>query len=360
VLHEFTKPPRVRASLRVVSLPQVRVALPWLQSALAAAAANETLPPLDALRWLSGRGQFGVHAPETWREWLLDAVAGAPSLRTTPAGPAVAARFQQPVQASGSWCLAQPVHLAAGLDHLRLAPLGAAALADEDANSLAATVSAHFAGADPQISGWHDGAWLLHFAAATECATYSPELVVGHSVRDCLPSGPHGARVRSLMNEIQMLLHEHPVNAQRERARQLPVNAWWLWGFGAGVPSHFPAAATARLPGVDDWSLVTDDAWLRALWGEEGADRLAADAVTTGAAAPRRHLLIAPTRPPAHEDAESLAAIDSGLLAWLVRQVRDGAIGRLDLLAGDRTLALGRTARLQFWRRPTAAQRWLG
>ena len=352
----------MRASVRVVSLPQVRVALPWLQSALAAAAANETLPPLDSLRWLGGRGQFGVHAAAAWREWLLEPVTGAPSLRATPAGPAVAARLQRHDQAPGWWCLAQPVHLAAGLDHLRLAPLGAAALADEDAQSLAATVSAHFAGSDPQVMGWHGGVWLLHFAAATECATHSPEIVVGHNVHDCMPSGPHGARVRSLMNEIQMLLHEHPVNARRERARQLPVNSWWLWGFGAGVPPQPSAAATTGLPAEDGWTLETDDPWLRALWGARGTGHaplaVAADAAARAIAAPQRHMLIGQSQPPAHDDGQSLAAIDSGLLAWLVRQVRDGTIGRVDLLAGDRTLVLDRAARLRFWRRPAAAERW--
>ena len=355
----------MRASLRVVSLPQVRVALPWLQAALAAAAANATLPPLDSLRWLTGRGRFGTHPVDAWREWLLEPVAAASSLRSTPAGPAVAAQFHRQGQAPGSWCLAQPVHLAAGLDHLRLAPLRAAVLADEEAQALAATVGAHFAEGDPQVMGWFDGVWLLHFAAAVECTTQPPEIVVGHNVHDCMPSGPHGARVRSLMNEIQMLLHEHPVNARRERARQLPVNAWWLWGFGADAPPQSSVAATAGLPAADGWSLETDDPWLRALWGARGTGHAPvavatdAEAVARAAAAPQCHMLIGQTRPPAHDDAESLAAIDSGLLAWLARQVRDGTIGRVDLLAGDRTLALDRAARLRFWRRPAPAERWL-
>jgi len=70
-------------------------------------------------------------------------------------------------------------------------------------------------------------------------------------------------------------------------------------------------------------------------------------------------MLIGQSQPPTLDDAESLAAIDSGLFAWLARQVRDGTIGRVDLLAGDRTLALDRAARLRFWRRPAAAERWL-
>jgi hypothetical protein len=51
--------------------------------------------------------------------------------------------------------------------------------------------------------------------------------------------------------------------------------------------------------------------------------------------------------------------IDRGLLSGLVLQVREGRIGRLDLLVGDRELTLRRGARWSFWRRPVAIAGWL-
>jgi hypothetical protein len=39
-------------------------------------------------------------------------------------------------------------------------------------------------------------------------------------------------RFRSQLNELQMLLHEHPVNQTREARGELPVNSLWLWGGG--------------------------------------------------------------------------------------------------------------------------------
>ena len=71
--------------------------------------------------------------------------AGRISLRSWPAGPALALANGFDCAGPGSWCVAQPVHLAAGLDHLRLAPLAQAALTDEDASALGALVSSHFA-----------------------------------------------------------------------------------------------------------------------------------------------------------------------------------------------------------------------
>ena len=39
-------------------------------------------------------------------------------------------------------------------------------------------------------------------------------------------------RWHSILNEIQMVLHEHPVNEAREGRGEPPVNSVWLWGAG--------------------------------------------------------------------------------------------------------------------------------
>jgi hypothetical protein len=164
-------------------------------------------------------------------------------------------------------------------------------------------------------------------------------------VHDFMPSGPDGARVRSLMNEIQMLVHEHPVNERRVRARKLPANAWWLWGFGA-TPQDAPVTACAQ------WDLRTDDPWLRGLWHAQSA-AAGPDAATVPEPL-RRDTLIALSQPTAGLGEESLAAVDAGLLSWLCAQVRSGAIERLDLLAGDVAVQVYSTSRFRFWRRPAA------
>jgi hypothetical protein len=45
----------------------------------------------------------------------------------------------------------------------------------------------------------------------------------------------------AVLNEIQMLLHQHVANIEREDAGLLPVNSLWLWGGGEYViPSLQP------------------------------------------------------------------------------------------------------------------------
>lgn len=56
--------------------------------------------------------------------------------------------------------------------------------------------------------------------------------VMGRDIRPYLPEGEDALHWRMLMNEMQMLLHDHPVNEQREQARQLAINSVWLEGGG--------------------------------------------------------------------------------------------------------------------------------
>jgi hypothetical protein len=269
-------------------------------------------------------------------------MGGATLLAAAPAGPALAVRHGHTVDGAGSWCLAQPVHLAAGLDHVRMSALDTASPMTEEAEALAATVGAHFGAGGPAIVAFVDGAWLLRFSRIVECTTQPPDAVTGHDVHDAMPAGRDGARIRSLMNEIQMLLHDHPVNARRERARQLPINGWWLWGFGAQSP---PAGVDPR-----GWAMRSDDPWLRALWPSAVAPVMTALAGDT---------LIAMAHPPSPDNEQALATIDAGLFRWLTTLVREGRVEQLDLLTGDRELSFAPAARWAFWRRPLPVSGWV-
>jgi hypothetical protein len=341
-----------------MAAPRVRVALPWLQGALAEASVNDVLPAMQALRWLGGRGRLQPGEPRSWREWLLEPAGGADVLARWPAGVAIANQGGLTAAGAGSWCVAQPVHLAAGLDHLRLAPLAQAAPTEVEARELGASVSSHFGGDELTVVAFVQGAWLLRLARSIDCSTQPPDAAVGHNVHDFMPAGRDGARIRSLMNEIQMLLHEHPVNQRRESVRRLPVNGWWLWGFGdaaADVSPEVPADASADR--VDRWSLRTDDRWLRALWHARGGDQ--GDITAAAGDRLRGDTLIALSQPPAERPEDSIESVDAGLMSMLASNVRAGKIQSVDLLAGSATLRIESSARLQFWRRPVALSRWL-
>lgn len=329
--------------------PRIRVALPWMHEAIAEARGDGTLPPMPEWCWLAGRGNATRAVEGDWREWLLagvDATAVA-ALRRWPAGPTLAAAAGAGARVAAGWAVAQPVHLAAGIDHVRMAPLADATPSPAEAELLAATLRTHFSGDLFDLVDFVDGAWLLRCIEDIECTTHDPASIAGHDIHDHLPAGRDGARVRSLMNEVQMVLHEHPVNERRAGTRALPINALWLWGFGAMNP------APPALPAIDGWTLSTDDLWLRHFWRVHGG----AERSLGGARTEPGDALVAVTQRPTPEPAEALAEVDSSLLGRLCRTVQTGDIQQLEVYDGSRVHVLDRHSYLRIWRRPVTPAR---
>ena len=74
------------------------------------------------------------------------------------------------------------------------------------------------------------GAKLPAFAA--------PDEALGDDLFDApARQAPEGRRWRALLSEAQVVLHNHPLNAQRVAAGLAPVNSLWFWGAGA-LPDH--------------------------------------------------------------------------------------------------------------------------
>ncbi|RPH53100.1 MAG: hypothetical protein EHM84_04500, partial [Lysobacterales bacterium] len=78
-----------------------------------------------------------------------------------------------------------------------------------------------------------DGAWLLRSERLLEVETATPAAVVIRGIDAAMPKGRDAAALRRLLTELQMLLHEHPVNLARARRSAPAVNAVWLHGVGA-------------------------------------------------------------------------------------------------------------------------------
>ena len=76
------------------------------------------------------------------------------------------------------------------------------------------------------------------------------------SPNDYMPAGDQAAEFRNLLSEIEMALHEHPVNVERQLQGLQPVNSLWLWGGG-----YAPELRTVPHP-----PLFADDPLLRGYW----------------------------------------------------------------------------------------------
>jgi hypothetical protein len=129
------------------------------------------------------------------------------------------------------WLRADPVHLRVMRDRIVLADADALSLSRQEADALAAAIGQHF-GADLSPLPLHPQRWYLRFPHAPRLATTPLSVAVGRDIDPLLPQGGDAMRFRAELNELQMLLHEHPVNQAREARGELPVNSLWLWGGG--------------------------------------------------------------------------------------------------------------------------------
>jgi len=159
------------------------------------------------------------------------------------------------------WLSADPAWVQPDMNGVRLLACGQMGLEMDEAQALAETLRPVFDEAGMQLELSTPDHWHLRLPDDTPPpGLAAPEQALGEDLAQHLPQGAQGRRWRVLLNDIQVMLHQHPLNAQRQAQGMSPVNSLWLWG-GGRLPS--PAAST--LAGV-----VSDDLLLRALAARAG------------------------------------------------------------------------------------------
>jgi hypothetical protein len=140
------------------------------------------------------------------------------------------------------WLRADPVHLRVMRDRIVLADSASLELSRQEADALAASIAGHFGAALSPLP-LYPQRWYLRFPTAPRLVTTPLSVAVSRDIEPLLPQGRDALRFRALSNELQMLLHTHPVNQAREARGQLAVNSLWLWGGG-----HLPACRAFPSP----------------------------------------------------------------------------------------------------------------
>lgn len=315
--------------------------------------AAREIPRLPSLEMLLARGRASQEERLALEAWL----AAAFELEDGPVPAGALAALAEGSDANGPgvdacWLRADPVHLRLGRDQLTLIPSAGFGIAREEADALVATLNLHFGAGFTFVAARPD-CWCLRSAAEVALEAQAPLELAGQEVDTNLPRGPDAARWHALLNEIQMALHDHPVNLAREQRGEPAVNSVWFWGAG-----RLPASA--RGP----WQSITADepvaAGLARLAGlrhralPEGAREWLGRAPDEG-----RHLALLDTLRGAIAlgDAQShagrLATLEAHWFAPLLEALRAGRIGMVTVRAPDSGLSY-ETVRgdlRRFWRR---------
>ena len=221
------------------------------------AAVAPRLPSLESLLTFSRRREISVGGAEAW----LCHAFGVVRQNDWPAAPfAVLGEGLAP--GSEYWLHADPVHFHLLRDRFTVADCVPFDLAMEETLSLIAALNQHFADDGLQFFAPHANRWYLRLDAPSALKTQPLAEVIGKDVNRFLPQGADAMKWHGWLNEAQMLLHDHPVNLEREHRGELPVNSIWPWGGGV-LPQP------ALLPFTDVWA---DEVLVRGLMQASGRE----------------------------------------------------------------------------------------
>ena len=314
-----------------------------------------------ALETLIARGRRTRTEVPALERWLLERF-GVERQRDWPAAPfSLLAEGGSP--GSDVWMCADPVHLRIERNRLMLADSTRFGIARDEAEALAGAINSHF-GDSLMVYPLQAHRWYARLAACPDIETTPLSSVRGVAIEAHLPRGPEAMRWQSLANELQMLLHDHPVNLAREARGELPVNSVWLWGAGrlaplSARPFQYVAAAAPLARGLAQSSgaqareqAANAQAWLEEAGGHAGIVLVALDAL----AAPSQY---------GRADAwrEALAQLERAWFAPLLAALKDRNIGMLTLhLFGPAHLLeveITRSDLRRFWRPRRPAAGWM-
>jgi hypothetical protein len=277
---------------------------------------------------------------EGWRGWLA-ASAAPPALAAFSLAAIAGAQFRgsgvpQP-QSTGYW-LATPVHFFAGLDSVHLHPAGLLSLTDEEQRRLVSDFGRVFA----------DSPWRLEVIGHRELLLSGPPLEadgadpvrsLGDDPSAGLPRGEGAGTLRRLGSEIEMWLHEHPVNVARGSRHELPVTALWLWG---GRPPQLPPIARS----LANPQLFGADIYAQSLWQLQARKALA---LSEGMQAIQTE--------PMSLSCDTVVLLTNGLqeleqhwLPYALQALRRRRLSGLQLILGQRGYRLSPARQLRFWR----------
>ncbi|KAF7600378.1 MAG: hypothetical protein CGU29_06035 [Candidatus Dactylopiibacterium carminicum] len=251
----------------------------------------------------------------------------------------------------GRWLCADPVHLHMTRDALLLRGPDELDVDTQESLALVDTLNQEFS----ELGQFHVATpqrWYLQLRGPAQADFHPLVDVLGRPVSQFTPEGTDARRWNLHANAIQILLHNHPVNAARQARGALPINGLWLWGAGE------PDTGLPALPAI-----LSEDPLLRGFARHHGAG-IVADADSLLASGgwwhdSRLHQAMLATDP--HAWLTALAELEDVLFRPLLTAWRAGRIDALYLHApGDQhalTATLTRRARWALWRRPLSPAR---
>lgn len=300
---------------------------------------------LPALSWLLGKGHTHMAPAGGSQQWLAG-IVGLPHL------PAATLRLSaQRMSLEGEWLCLDPINLRTERTQLIVEDPTLLQLTADEADTLQQDLAPLLA----ELGQLHLGSpheWHLQLKQDSPIRTTPLSEVIGLNGDRLMPDTDNIRVWRRVLTEVQMTLHEHPVNVARS-TRGLPaVNSLWPWGEG-----KLDTTTAAR------WQLLQADGslWQGLAHQLDCAWQALPERFTdcTGKTLVVHKALAAATQ---QHDAmrwrAALLALEEQWFAPLMQALQTGQLQAVVLHGhGEEhalTCTIKRSDRLRFWRKPAA------
>jgi hypothetical protein len=191
--------------------------------------------PLPALENLLAKCSCIEDEPQEMEAWLCRAF-GVRKQQDWPVAPiTLQTDGADAIKAGGDyWIRADPVHLRIERDNIVLADSRVFRISLQESEQLTSLLNRHLSGNDQKIAllPLRPDRWYFRLVEIPPAKTHLLSKVANRGINELLPFGTNNNFWRGLFNEIQMLLHEHPLNQAREARGELAINSVWFWGGG--------------------------------------------------------------------------------------------------------------------------------
>jgi len=324
--------------------------------------------PLPALETLLARSSRTGNESQGVEAWLCRAF-GVAKQQDWPVAPLMlqADSAGQVTAENHYWLRADPVHLRLEHNQIVLADSQIFRVTSEEANQLTGLLNRHFAADGCDLPSHHAATarqelvflplqpdrWYLRVAETPALQTHALSAVAGRNINTLLPSGTDSMHWQSHFNEVQMLLHENPLNLAREARGELAINGIWLWG-GGTMPQSL------NCPYTQVWSNAALPRSLALACATDHAELPSTAAAWCQSAATDNHLAILDTlhEKTQYDDAygwrESLKKLEQDWFAPLLIALKQGKLDQLTLTAiderGGKNFTITRDELWKFWR----------
>lgn len=325
----------------------VQVLLPGLfdlpLEELDAAFVRDQLPNLNRI--------LGWSVKRENRDYSIDTMLARALLADGAEGLAMAPAFAEGDEPAQRLMLIEAIHLRADMQGAIALPIPKTPENLDHIDLIINDLKEYFK-VDCDIKAIADGGYLMRLRDFDPPRHYPhPLSVLGKNINPFVEQSRQVMPWYRLINEFQMFMHQHALNAERARQSRLPINSLWAWGAGP------PPALASRPPWYCDDPLLNRFAQSQGLTVEACSALPRLDSPGDALVIDLRLLQLMKTGDDATLDA-LLLDIDTHVLGPLLQALKRRP-GSLRLRAGYRfDFDLTPGARFRFWRRPGSLQDW--